>query len=596
MHLGSQPDSASPDSEPVFAAYDAVDLDGDGQLRPAEIEKQILDIAPQVRDCLVASARLRGRVQTDVLLVLRPGVDPDDDHEAAIRSAFTDDEAATIRRVFVIGSDRHMADDALDRDRTLIWRHQAAEMAGARLPGLGRKVDPVPVPTERVPVDFAGEGEGVAALTWGQHEIWQSMTRQGNWLPLGGWRPVDPGTGVEAIAEELAYLHTRFPSMRTRLRFDEDVWPYQELFASGSTHLDIFDIEPGDEAADRLAADISDNYQYQPYDLRAEWPVRMAVIRQGGEATRLAVAMHHLALDGGGAEIMFRDVAVRATEPPSGLQQLDQTAWQTSPAGQKHSDRTLRHFGEVLRTMPTPTFPPSDDPRRPRYWSAEYYSPALRPALAAIGERTGADATRVLFAVYAIALAHVTGVHPALFRPVIGNRFRHQLADVVCHAAQAGIVLLDVADSTVEEIIERAGPAAMNAFKHSYFNPKQLNQMTEDIGRDRGAELDIASFFNDRRAPTPPPTTTGDPAKIPTIEDFAEARAASRFSWTQRRNDPVERLFLHVDDGPDAVTLLVEADTRGMSPAQIEHLVREIEEVAVSAAVQPGLRSGVSAH
>ena len=246
--------------------------------------------------------------------------------------------------------------------------------------------------------------------------------------------------------------------------------------------------------------------------------------------------------------------------------------------------------------MPTPTFPPSGDPRRPRYWSAEYYSPALRPALAALGERTGADATRVMFAVYAIALAHITGVHPVMFRPVIGNRFRHQLADVVCHAAQAGIVLLDVADSTVEEVIERAGPATMNAFKHSYFNPRQLNQMTEDIGRDRGAELDIQSFFNDRRAPTPPPTTTGDPAKIPTAEDFAEARAASTFRWTQRRNDPVERLFLHVDDGPDAVTLLVEGDTRGMSPAQIEQLVREIEEVAVSAAVQPGLPSGVSAH
>ena len=82
---------------------------GSDQLRPAEIEKQILDVAPQVRDCLVASARLRGRVQTDVLLVLRPGVDPDDDHEAAIRPAFTDAEAATIRRVFVIGSDRRPA-------------------------------------------------------------------------------------------------------------------------------------------------------------------------------------------------------------------------------------------------------------------------------------------------------------------------------------------------------------------------------------------------------------------------------------------------------------------------------------------------------
>ncbi|ACU73154.1 condensation domain protein [Catenulispora acidiphila DSM 44928] len=596
MHLGSHlARGRTPESEPAFVPYDPVDL-GEGRLlRPAEVEKRILEVAPSVRDCLVASARLRGRVQTDVLLALETGADPDDDHEAAVLSALSAAEAATVRRVLVLGADRDLPADQLERRRTETWLHQVAEIAGARLPGVGSAVDPVPVPVERVAVEFAGDGEGVAKLTWGQHEIWQSMTRQGNWLPLGGWRPVDPGTPVEAIADELAYLHSRFPSMRTLLRFDEEGRLRQELSSSGTTYLDVFDADPdgGPEAADALATAISDHYQHLPYDLRVEWPVRMGVVRQGGEAVRLAVAMHHLALDGGGAETMLRDVATRSREKPSGLQQLEQTEWQTSAAGRRHSDRAMRHFGDILRVMPTPTFPPSGDPRRPRFWSAEYYSPALRPALAAIRERTGADPTRILFAVYGIALAHVTGVHPALFRPVIGNRFRHQLADVVCHAAQAGIVLLDVADGTVEDVIERAGPAAMNALKHSYFDPEQLNELVESTGRDRGAELDIASFLNDRRSMD---SAVPAPETAVTAEEFAKVRAASRFTWIQRRNDPVERLFLHVDDGPDAVTLTVEADTHGMSPAQIESLVREIEEVAVQAALQPQLSTRISAH
>src|SRR5258708_4773607 len=141
MHLGSQQASGrTPDSEPVFTLHDPVELDDGQQLHPTSIEKRILTVAPQVRDCLVASARLRG---------------------------------------------------------------------------LGPDPSRVPSPTDRVPVAFAGDGEGVAELTWGQREIWQSMTRQGNWLPLGGWRPLDPGTTIESIADELAYLHGRFPSMRT---------------------------------------------------------------------------------------------------------------------------------------------------------------------------------------------------------------------------------------------------------------------------------------------------------------------------------------------------------------------------------------------
>jgi hypothetical protein len=447
-----------------------------------------------------------------------------------------------------------------------------------------------------VPVDFAGDDAGVEELTWGQWEIWQSMTRQGNWLPLGGWRPVDPGTAVEDIADELAYLHHRFPSMRTKLRFDAQGRPGQELFAAGTTHLEVFDAPPGsgEAAAAELAAAVSAHYQRLSYDLRTEWPVRMAVIRRDGVPTHLAVAMHHLALDGGGAEIMLRDVAVRAEDPPAGLQQLEQTRWQASPAGRRHSDRTLRHFGDILRVMPTPTFPPSAEPRRPRYWSAEFESPALLEALAALGARTGADPARVLLAVYGIALARVTGVHPVVLRPVVGNRFRRQLADVVCHTAQAGLLLLDVADATVEEVIERAGPAAMNAFKHGYFDPEQLNEMTEAIGRERGAELDIASFLNDRRvAPGEAAGAAGaagaaDPAALATA-----GTAASRFTWGGRRNDPVERLFLHVDDTPDAVLLTIEADTRGLSPAQIEAIVRGTEAVAVAAAAQPDLSSGI---
>lgn len=575
-------------------------LDGCHRLPTAAAEKHIVAALPQVRDCVVVSARLDGRMQTNVVLDLLPGADRDADHEAAVLAALAESGIGpeTVHRIYVNGSDRDFPGWELAGHREMLARAQLEEMAGARLLGFGAGADPVPVAVERIRVEFAGDGAGTGELSWGQREIWQAMTRQGNWLPLGGWKPLDPGTSIEDVAEELAYLHHRFPSMRTRLRFDTAGRPTQELAADGVTHLEIFDApqDADDAAADTLAAAIAAHYEHTPYDLRAEWPVRMAVVRRGNRPTHMVVIMHHLALDAGGGEIMLRDVAVRATEPPTGLQQLELARWQASPAGQKQSQRAMRHVAEVLRTMPVPTFPPSADPRRPRWWSAELESSALRLAVRVLGDRTGADPASVMLALYAVALTRVTGVNPVLLRPVIGNRFRRQLADVVCHTSQAGLLLLDTADATVEEVIRRANAASLTVVKHSYYDPEHLSAMMAAIAHLRGAELDIASFINDRRvAPAPaedraddPAGDSADSATMPTAEDFAAARAATRFEFTGRRNEPVERLFLHIDDAPGAVKLTVEADTRALAPAQMEVLIRGVEELAVQAVLHPG--------
>ena len=575
-------------TELIIEGLAAGEFEDRHRLPSASAEKRIREALPQVRDCVVVAARLEGRVQTDVLLILHDGADPVADHEPGVRAALDASEAETIRRVFVIGVDRAFPYDGVE-DREALARWHLAELLGARLPGLGSGADPVPVAAERLRVGFAGAGTGIAEITWGQREIWQAMTRQGTWLPLGGWKPLEPGTTVADIADELAYLHGRFPSMRTRLHFDAEGRPRQVLEAEGWTELEIFDAPDGEEAADELAAAVDAHYQRAPFDLRTEWPVRMAVVRQGGVATRMVVIMHHLALDGGGAEIMMRDVAMRATEPPAGVQQLELAQWQRSEAGRKYSERAMRHARHILRTMPVPTFPPSADPRRPPWWSAEFESCALRRALAALAERTGADASRVMVAVYAVALARITGVNPVLMRPVVGNRFRRQLADVVCHASQAGVVLLDVADGTVEDVIDRTGPISMIALKHSYYDPEQLDELVRTIGRERGAELDIASFVNDRRAPA-----TSETLPAWTADDYAKARTSSGFRWSGRHSDPVERMFVHIDDAPDAVRLSIAADTRALAPDQIERLAHSIEEIAVGAALQPGLDSGVT--
>ncbi|MFL6117291.1 MAG: condensation domain-containing protein [Catenulispora sp.] len=608
------------DAEFEVALSDVVEVEGGRRLAVAAVEERVLAAVPSARECVVVSARLRGQLLTDVLVLIPEGVDADVDHESIVRTALggaDGDEAVAIRRVLRRGPERFWAepsggggggrgpvadavpatDDAQsleDRKALLRLRH-VADMAGARLPGEEPAADPVPVPSERIRVEFSGEGSGTAELTWGQSEIWMAMTNQRNWLPLGGWKELEPGTAVEEIIDELSYLHSRFPSMRTKFRFGPDGWPHQELSASGWTVLEVFDVEDGaDEAAvDALTAVVDTHYRHGPIDLRADWPVRMGVVRRGGELVRMVVFMNHLVLDGGGGEIMLRDVGARSTEPPSGLQQLELARWQQSAEGQRQSERCLRHFAEILRTMPVPTFPPSDDPRGPRWWRAELVSPALRLALRTLSARISADQTRAMLAVYAIALARVTGVTPVVLRTVVDNRFRRQLADVVCHAAQAGLFAVDVADATVEEVVRRAGQAALTAFKYAYYDPKQVLELLDRVGRERDAVLDISSFINDRRSPSGAGLDASGP--VPTAEDFAAARAAGSFRWAGTRNDPVERLFIHIDDAPDAdaIMLSIEADTHALSPAQIQQLAGLIEEVAIQAALDPALDTGI---
>ena len=563
------------------------------------VEEQILAACPDVSDCTVVSLRKDGHLRADVLLTLRPGADPDADREAAVRGALSGAAAAALRSVLVIGDDRLIVGPTGAVHKSLMRERHLAHLVGAWLPGVGPAPEYVPVPSERVRIVFEGEGAGVEELTWGQREIWHSMVLQNNPLSMGGRKALDAGTTVEDVADELTYLLTRFPSMRTRLRFDDgDDRPRQELFASGETVLEVYDAEgdaQGDEAgnargdlegdldeAEALAAAVDADYRHRPVDLRTDWPVRMAVVRRHGVPVYMVVHMPHLVTDGSGAEVMFRDVVTRETAPPAGQQMLEQARWQGSPEGRRQSDKVLRYFERVLREIPPRRYPAGlGDPQRPPHWEAEFDSPVLRTALQALSVSTAVDGSPLMLALYAVALARITGVSPVVTRPVVGNRFRHTLADIVCHTAQSSIVTVDVADCTIGEVIERARKVAMPALKYGYFDPEALKELIARVSEERGEDLDISTFFNDRRGSRP----ASGPVPIPTRDELEAARAASVFRWAVKRADPFERMFLHIDETAEFVKLTIDIDTAHLAPGIVEELARGIETAAIEAAL-----------
>ncbi len=580
---------------------------GDDVAEGTAVESAVLAAFPDIAVCIAVP--IRGE-RCDLLLTLRADADPNAAWDEVVRAVVS---AAEVR--VVTDEVRVVADEWLVRDfggrldvEATRQRHRDF-LAGAWLPGLGPGSRPEPLPSQRIRVTFAGAESGRAALTWGQRDIWATMIRQRNWLPQGGRRPLAPGTRVEDVAAELAYLHSRYQSMRTRLVFDgvhddpvhDDPVHYhasgskvrQSVASAGATFLDVYDTPPGQDP-DALAARVEAVYRRRPYDLRSEWPVRMAVVRSGGVCRHLVVLMHHLALDAGGAAVMIREVAAREGREPTGMQPLEQARWQASEAGLRHQDRTLRYFAKSLDRLaagPPPALRPGPD--RPRHWSGRLVSPALADAVATIAARRAVDESAVLTAVTAIAFTRLADTDRVLIRPRVGNRFRSALADVVCFAAQSGLLVLELGDTTFDEALDRARGASMAAVKNAYFAPEALTAMLDRFAADHGRGPGVEMFFNDRHATESGVDYTTTAAPRPREPRRTRGGSTSTFGWLDRRPDQAEPLSVTIDDADGALAVSVHFDTYAIASEVAEELAWGVEQAALEAAADGSASTGV---
>jgi hypothetical protein len=136
----------------------------------------------------------------------------------------------------------------------------------------------------------------------------------------------------------------------------------------------------------------------------------------------------------------------------------------------------------------------------------------------------------------------------------------------------------------------------MNAYKNAYYNPAARDELVAALSRERGEQIDLSCFFNDRRGP--------DPAFTALMQSDLTARqisALARHSVLQWLPKPAakssERLFVHVEDtAGDAVLFRARAETNHLpeSEIEIEGLLRGVESVLLEAAADPDAPTGVA--
>jgi hypothetical protein len=436
-------------------------------------------------------------------------------------------------------------------------------------------------------VPFQGDGSGVAPLTWSQKELWPAFELAGRTIFVGAVTPLPAGTTVDAFIAEVRYLMGRHQALRTWFRCDATGRPVQQVLeATGETTLELVDVADSADPA-KVAHDMFARYQDRTVDYDREWPARMAAIRHRGALTHAVAVYCRLAIDACGLDALTRDLVHldRATgehlAPVTGIPPLRQARYQGSPTGRDLSANALRHWEALLRTIPAARYGASADPRTPRYWQAGYASPALRLALEKVAADTGADASLVLLAGCAVALHRVTGVDPTVLRVAFDNRFRPGFADSVSAVAQTGLCVVEVAGAPFDEVVDRVRRASQSACAHAYYDPDVLDRLVETVSRDRGEPVDVRCFFTDRRRRRGP----DQPGAVPTADQIRAALPLSSLRWCYRRDRPNERLSIQVNNEPGTLDLTVCTDTHQIGPANLEAIIRAVEDVVVTAAM-----------
>ena len=463
----------------------------------------------------------------------------------------------------------------------------AEQISGEQISGMAEQN------TRQVLVRFEGEGSGVAELTWGQLGMWQSIVAAGHSKTVGGVSTLPDGFRVEDAAETLRYLMSRHQALRTKFPPGPNEIPRQECYAAGEIALEIVDAGAADPA--EVAAEVHARYQDESFDYANEWPVRMAVVTQGDRVPYMVAVYLHLVLDATGmalliADIVARDPATGNGPPVTGMPPLEQARRQATPAGQRQNTAALAYLEHVLRTVPIRPFGPPRYAGEASFRMLRYRSPATLLAAQAIAAQHATNTSPVLVAAYAVAQARFGGNNPITLMLTVSNRFRPGLANSISTLSYISPFMIDIAGIGFADAVSRAAQGTISAYKNAYCDPYEQDVVLDRVFADRGAEVELSCYYNDRR--TQARQAGGNP---PTAAQIQAALPASRLDWVDDPEMPKSILYLYVDDAPDAIEFELSGDGRYFSADDLAALVRCMESVLVEAVLDPTAPTGVPA-
>lgn len=221
----------------------------------------------------------------------------------------------------------------------------------------------------------------------------------------------------------------------------------------------------------------------RPFDLSAELPIRVQLIRLSADRHVWLLTMHHIAADGWSVENLLREVSALYTAfvageadplPPLALQYADYSAWQKQWLQGDRLERARDYWLAQLGGAPVAHGLPLDRPRPAHVLDAgaswrQQLPSSLHQALLELGRRHGATLFMTLQAAFAVFVARWSNESDIVIGTPVANRPLDELAPLIGFFSNTLALRTAVpGEASFEQILQQAKANALAAYQFQH--------------------------------------------------------------------------------------------------------------------------------
>ncbi len=262
-------------------------------------------------------------------------------------------------------------------------------------------------------------------------------------------------------------------------------------------------------------ADFWEGLARQPFDLAAEWPIRIALLRETESQHVLFVIMHHIASDGWSAGILMRDLmelyrsarSGRASSLPAPqMRYADYAEWQRRSMTGIRREQQLGYWTSTLLGSTATSVARVPDRRqrwdRPGGSLPVHIGTTVREGLTELAAQEGTTLFTVLYAGLAAVISSATGQTDVTLGTDVAGRGLPEIQDVVGPFINQLVLRIDVSGApTFRTLLKRASAVCRSAFARQDVPYEDVAERMRDMSGDDSPLFEVKIAYEESVLP-----------------------------------------------------------------------------------------------